>query len=141
MTNEIFEHAVDLLLEETSMFIPAAQAQATLDAAHERVAAAERDLKRQIDAVHNQLALEIRQHNPALDVVLGRDGHVVVRYKNYSNVLHLYADVESKKFELGNSPFERRFRRYHGYTLDLGFEILGRAISDFFKQSYSSLGK
>ena len=139
MTRKLFSKTVDVILEDTEFFVPATEALQKLSDAQEVVKEAEQDLQEQIEAIHNRLALEIRRENPALNVIMGRDGSCTVKYRQFGNSLRFNADPETQQFSCGNTAFERRFRRYHGHTLELGVSALGEAIAKFFKQNYRSI--
>jgi hypothetical protein len=100
---------------------------------------AEAGLRQQVESLNSRLALEIRRHNPALAVTMGRDGNCIIQYRSRGNRLNLRADPDGQVFECGVTPFERRFRRYHGHTLGLGVEVLGEAVAQYFRQNYRSI--
>lgn len=137
--NKLFIQSIDMLLEEADLFSGAEAAQQQLDTARDQVRSAEAALQSEIEAINNTLALKIRRLSPSLTVTMGRDGNCTVRYRNSGNFISLKADARGHGFVCGNSPFERRFKRYHGHTLDLEVDILAKAVSDFFKQNYRSL--
>ena len=144
MNRSLFDKTLEVLLEGVSPdggspFTPAADALSGVQTAKDALGEAERTLQQQVETLNSRLALEIRRNNPSLNVTMGRGGGCCVRYKNFGNCLHLNADPEQQCFGCDDSPFERRFRRYHGHTLNLGEEVLGRAVSDFFRQSYKSI--
>ena len=135
----MIEHSIDIILENSELFLSASEAAQKLADARKVVEAAEGNLRQEVDTLNNRLALEIRHNNPALSVMIGRDGKCVVRYRNSGNILSFTADPETHRYICGNNPFERRFNRYHGHTLSLGADVLGQAISQFFKQNYRSI--
>jgi len=135
----VIEHSIDIILENSELFLSASEASQKLADARKVVEGAENDLRQEVETLNNRLALEIRHNNPALTVMIGRDGKCVVRYRNSGNILSFTADPETRRFMCGDNPFERRFRRYHGHMLDRGPEMLGEAISRFFKQHYRSI--
>jgi len=144
MNRSLFEQTVDVLLEDipsdgSPPFSPAISALRRVNDAKEALGEAERGLQQQVEALNNRLALEIRRNNPALDVTMGRGGGCRIRYRNFGNCLNLCADPAQECFSCGSSPFERRFCRYHGHALSCGAEVLGKAVSDFFRQSYRSI--
>jgi hypothetical protein len=139
MARLLFSKAIDVILEDTEFFVPASEALRKLADAQKVVKEAEQDLQEQIETLHNRLALEIRRENPALNVIMGRDGACTVRYRQFGNALRFNADPETQNFSCGATAFERRFRRYHGHTLDLGVSALGEAVAKFFKQNYRSI--
>jgi len=139
MNRSLFSQSVDVILEDATFFKPATEALQQLQNAKDIVTSAESGLREHVDALNNRLALEIRRHNPALGVTLGRDGNCVVRYKGFGNCIKLTADPQEQRFKCGKTAFERRFRRYHGHTLDLDVGMLGEAVAKFFKQNYRSL--
>ena len=130
---------IDVILENSELFLSASEAATKLADAKRVVEAAEGDLRQQVEALNNRLALEIRRHNPALIVTIGRDGNCNVKYRNSGNTLSLRADPEAHKFVCGTNQFERRFCRYYGHTLALGAGVLGEAVARFFKQNYRSI--
>lgn len=135
----LFQQQVDVILEDIELFEPVSDAFRTVQDAKMATREAENTLAQEVDALHNCLALEIRRASPALNVTMGRDGHCRVCYKNYNNILSLCADPENECFTVGDSPFERRFRRYHGHCLNCEPRVLGKAVGDFFRQNYRSL--
>ena len=139
MHDRNFEKQLDVILENTDVFGPASEALGKLSSANDSTREAAAGLQREVDRLNHQLALQIRQHSPSLNVVLGRDGRCTVKYKDYRNSLRLWPNVEHKRFECGDTPFEKAFKRYHGHTLTLEPEIIGKAVADYFKQRYASL--
>jgi len=139
MSQRLFGKTVDVILEDAESFMPASEALEQLSAAEQAVGEAAVKLRQEIDALNSQLALQIRRNSPSLGVSMGRDGHCVVGYGRGNKHLRMCADPSSGCFTCGDSPFERRFKRYHGHALDTDANVLGRAISDFFKQNYRSI--
>ena len=135
----LFGKTVDVLLEDSNLFEPSAVALQRVGDAKEALSHAQDELRREVEFLNSQAALEIRRVAPTLSVSLSRDGDCVIQYRGYANQLRLRADPTNGRFVCGDSPFERRFKRYHGHTLDLGPEVIGKAVADFFRQSYRSI--
>lgn len=133
------KHKLNTILENSELFKPATQALDEFKDAKNAMTEAERKLSEEIETLNNRLALEIRRANPELNVVLTREGKCAIKYKNYNNVLTLKADPTNNQYITGESRFDKRFRRYHGHTLNSTPEILGEAVSRFFTQNYRSL--
>lgn len=137
MTISMFEQSIDVILEDIS-FESASEALEDVNTKKIEANDAEKKLQQEIDALNGQLAIKIRRAEPRLKIILDRHGNCVVRYKRFRNCLVLTADPKTNGFKCGDSPFEKRFRRYHGHTLAKP-EVLGDAIATFFRQNYRSL--
>ena len=136
MDRRPFEEEIDVILEDIS-FDSATAAADQVEAAKMAADDAAKELRKEIELLNMKLATEIRVGDPRLKVTLGR-GNCTVRYRDYNNCLNFSADPKSQCFKCGMSPFERRFCRYHGHTLD-NPEVLPGAIISFFKQQYGSM--
>ena len=145
MGRRVFGQAFDVLLEEADLFGPAYSTWQKFSEAQNTTKDIQSDLQRDIERIHQQLALEIRRNNPALTATMGRDAKkspvLTIGYRNYGNRLTFKADPQDRSFMVGDGAFERRFKRYYGHTLALGIETLGKSISDFFNQTYKSLSR
>ena len=143
MDHRLSERRLNTILEETDLFGPAKTTWQEFNKTQEVMQDAKAKLHRNIERIHQQLALEIRRNNPAITVIMGRDARgnpiLTVKYRDYKNILTFKADPQDKAFMCGNSPFERRFKRYYGYTVALGIEHLAESINRFFSQNYVRL--
>lgn len=136
---KLFSRALDVILEDQSLFANAAFKSEELKDAQSTVANLEGELEGEIDTLLNRLALEIRRKNPRLTVSHGNNGTLRVNYGRWRKGLDLGINLNSNEFKVGPSKFEREFLKHHHYILNQGVEMVAGAVADFFSKKYRSM--
>lgn len=135
----LFDKALDIILEDQSLFAPAVAKSQELNTAKNAVIDLEGELQNEVDALLNQLALEIRRKSPRLTVTLGRNGVVRVNFGRFPKALDFGVDLTKNMFKVGSSKFEREFLRNHHYILGQGADLVADAVADFFSKKYKAM--
>jgi len=135
----LFEKQLDVLLEDSTLFAaPVAKARELADV-ESQAETLKSELRQELDTLLNRLSLEIRKRSQALTTTQGRDGLLRVTYRNFRNGLSIRPDLESHRYIVGSTPFEREFLKANSYKLNLGPEVVAEAVVEHFKTKYKSI--
>lgn len=141
---EEFNKELDTILENVEAidcFTDAMSVLERLNQARQAVSTVEAEHKNCISGLNSQLAGEIMKAQPGLTVRLGRDGNVIVTYaRGPSKQMVLTADPSQRRWNVGDSAFERNYVKYYGNTLaQPDLPAIGSSIARYFTNSFKTL--
>lgn len=143
MNDKEFKNTIELILEEIDpeMFGSASDVYDQLSSTKKSLSDVEANFTRELRKLNAMLAGAIQKAQPGLTVQLARDGSVGVGYhRSRSNKrLNFRPDIENRCWKTGDTPFEKRYKKYYGDNLGMGLEAMGTSIAQYFTKTYKSL--